>query len=68
MALSPLLRDVLVCPRCHGGLEFHEEAGEVHCLTCRLAYPIRDDIPEMLPERARPLPPAGADAPRGAGG
>ena len=56
MVLDPLLREVLACPRCKGPLDFREEeAGEVRCLTCRLAYPVRDGIPEMLPERARTL-------------
>jgi hypothetical protein len=28
---------------------------EFHCAACRLAYPIRDGVPELLPEEARPL-------------
>jgi uncharacterized protein YbaR (Trm112 family) len=55
MPLSPDLKDVLACPRCKGGLEFHEELGEIHCLRCRLAYRIDDGIPVMLIEEAKPL-------------
>jgi len=29
---------------------------ELHCANCRLAYPIRDGVPRLLPEDARPLP------------
>ncbi|WP_409015086.1 Trm112 family protein [Archangium sp.] len=29
---------------------------ELHCATCRLAYPIRDGVPQLLPEESRPLP------------
>ncbi len=32
---------------------------ELHCVTCRLAYPIREDVPELLHEEARPLVPSG---------
>lgn len=55
MALSPDLKDVLACPKCKGGLEFHEDRSEIHCLRCRLAYRIDDGIPVMLVEEAKPL-------------
>lgn len=46
---------MLVCPLCKGKLKYRREAGELHCLFDGLAYPIRDDIPVMLPEEARVL-------------
>ncbi len=55
MALSKELKDLLVCPKCKGKLEFHEEKGEIHCGACRLVYAIRDDIPILLLDEARPL-------------
>lgn len=55
MALNSDLKQILACPRCKGGLEFHEELGEIRCLSCRLAYRIEDDIPVMLVEESRPL-------------
>jgi hypothetical protein len=36
-------------------LQFHEEKNEIHCVACKLVYPIREDIPVMLVEEARPL-------------
>jgi uncharacterized protein len=54
--LAPELKEILACPRCKGELEFHEERGEILCRTCRLAFAIRDDIPVMLLDEARPLP------------
>ncbi len=57
MALSKELKEILACPRCKGALEFHEEKGEIHCPGCRLAFAIKDDIPVMLLEEARPLAP-----------
>jgi uncharacterized protein len=56
MPLHPDLKQLLVCPKCKGELVFHEEQDEIHCLRCRLIYDIKDDIPVMLIEEARPLP------------
>jgi uncharacterized protein len=57
MPLAPELKEILACPRCKGELEFHEDRDEIHCRACRLSYAIRDGIPVMLVEEARPLPP-----------
>jgi uncharacterized protein len=65
MALARELKEILACPRCKGGLEFHEERGEIHCQRCRLSYRIEEGIPVMLVEEARSLDPgAAAPAPR----
>jgi uncharacterized protein len=56
MPLAPELKEILACPKCKGALEFHEDRGEIHCLRCRLVYAIRDDIPVMLVDEARPIP------------
>lgn len=50
------LFDILVCPVCKGPLQFHKSEQELICSPCRLAYPVRDDIPVMLEEEARKLP------------
>ncbi len=55
MALAPELKEILACPRCKGSLEFHEDRSEIHCPRCKLAYAIRDDIPVMLVDEAKPL-------------
>ncbi len=55
MALHQDLKEILACPKCKGKLEFHEAGGEIHCKACRLVYGIKDDIPVMLVEEARPL-------------
>lgn len=55
MPLNPELKEILVCPKCRGDLEFHEEKNEIHCLRCQLIYDIQDDIPVMLIDEARPL-------------
>ena len=55
MPLNAQLKEILACPQCKGGLEFHEDQGEIHCKKCKLIYRIEDDIPVMLIEEARPL-------------
>ncbi len=51
------LLDILACPLCKGPLVYRKEAQELVCKVDRLAYPIRDDIPVMLEDEARRLPP-----------
>lgn len=51
------LLDILACPLCKGPLTYRKAPQELVCKPCRLAYPIRDDIPVMLEEEARQLAP-----------
>ncbi len=51
------LLDILACPVCKGPLVYRKTEQELVCKVDRLAYPIRDDIPVMLEEEARQLPP-----------
>jgi uncharacterized protein YbaR (Trm112 family) len=50
------LLDLLVCPICKGPLKLSRGTlFELVCIADRLAYPIREDIPIMLPDEARIL-------------
>ena len=51
------LLDILVCPLCKGPLLYRKERAELACKPCRLGYPVKDDIPVMLEDEARKLPP-----------
>lgn len=51
------LLDILVCPLCKGPLAYKKAQAELVCKPCRLAYPVKDDIPVMLEDEARKLPP-----------
>jgi hypothetical protein len=53
--LDRQLLDILVCPKCKGQLEYRDEANELVCKACRLKYEVRDDIPIMLIDEAKPL-------------
>lgn len=49
------LLEILVCPVCKGPLDYRKAQSELVCKPCRLAYPIKDDIPVMLEEEARQI-------------
>lgn len=53
--INPKLLEILVCPVTKDGLIYNAQAQELISKSARLAYPIRDGIPIMLPEEARPL-------------
>jgi len=55
--MDPKLLDILVCPLCKGPLVYRKAEQELICKPCRLAYPIRDDIPVMLEDEARKVLP-----------
>jgi uncharacterized protein len=47
------LLDILVCPVCKANLEYRKADLELVCKPCKLAFPVRDDIPIMLEDQAR---------------
>ena len=53
--VDPRLLEILVCPLTKGPLEYDRMANELISRSARLAYPVRDGIPIMLPEEARTL-------------
>lgn len=53
--VDPRLLEILVCPVTRGPLEFDRARGELISRSAKLAYPIRDGVPIMLPEEAREL-------------
>jgi uncharacterized protein len=57
MPLSDELLSILVCPKCHGDLEYDRSAEKLICAACGLRYPVVDDIPVMLIEEAERIEP-----------
>ena len=55
MALNEELLEILVCPKCKGTLHLNDSQSGLVCDKCRLIYEIRDDIPVMLIDEAKPL-------------
>ncbi len=53
--IDPRLLEILVCPLTKGPLIYDRDKQELVSKSARLAYPIRDGVPIMLPDEARPL-------------
>lgn len=53
--MDPKLLELLVCPVTKGPLRFDKERQELISLSARLAYPVRDGMPILLENEARPL-------------
>jgi uncharacterized protein YbaR (Trm112 family) len=53
--IDPRLLEILVCPLTRATLEYDSARQELISRAAKLAYPIRDGIPIMLPEEARPI-------------
>jgi uncharacterized protein YbaR (Trm112 family) len=56
------LLEMLVCPKCKGELRYEQSPESLVCERDRLRYEVREDIPILLIDEARPLDAAGAGA------
>jgi uncharacterized protein YbaR (Trm112 family) len=52
LTLDKRLLEILVCPQCKGDLDYDKDNSRLTCRACKLAYPVKDDIPVMLVEEA----------------
>ncbi|MFO8084071.1 MAG: Trm112 family protein [Desulfobacterales bacterium] len=55
MVISDDLLEILACPKCKGEIYLNESKDGLICDKCKLMYEIRDDIPIMLIEEAKPV-------------
>jgi uncharacterized protein len=55
MAIRKELLEILACPKCKGDIHLNNTGDGLICDKCRLIYEIRDDIPIMLIDEAKPL-------------
>jgi len=55
MSISKDLLDILACPKCKGPIQLNEDQNGLTCDACKLLYEIRDGIPIMLIDEAKPL-------------
>jgi hypothetical protein len=55
MPVSQELLDILVCPKCKGKIYLNDRKDGLICDNCKLLYEIRDDIPVMLIDEAKPI-------------
>ncbi len=54
-SVDPKLLEILVCPITKTTLEYDRERQELISHAAKLAFPIRDGIPILLPDEARSL-------------
>lgn len=54
MAIDKELLEILACPKCKGDIVADKKEDGLICKSCKLLYPIRDDIPVMLIDEALP--------------
>jgi uncharacterized protein len=52
LAVDAALIELLVCPACHGKIEYKDRRHLIICTACGLHYPVRDNIPVMLVDEA----------------
>lgn len=55
MALDPRLTATLVCPVCKGAIVWDADQSLLVCPRCKLAFELKDNIPNMIPEEAKKL-------------
>ncbi len=55
MAISKDMLDILACPKCKGNIYLSDAENGLICDNCKLLYEIKDDIPIMLIDEAKPL-------------
>ena len=55
MPVSKELLDILCCPKCKGDIRLNQDRDGLICDSCRLMYPIKDEIPVMLIDEAIPI-------------
>ncbi|HET9482257.1 MAG TPA: Trm112 family protein [Candidatus Polarisedimenticolia bacterium] len=52
MPIDPKLLEILACPLCKTAVTVTPDGNGLKCGQCRRVYPIQDDIPVMLVDRA----------------
>jgi uncharacterized protein YbaR (Trm112 family) len=55
MPIDKDLLAILACPKCKADIHLTEKGDGLVCKTCKLMYPIKDDIPVMLIDEAVPI-------------
>ena len=53
--IDPKMLEILVCPITFGSLIYNPETQELISSSAKLAFPIRNGIPVMLPDEAKKI-------------
>jgi len=52
MKITEEFVEMMICPACGSKVRLKEDGSAIKCPSCRRAYPIEDDMPMMLPDKA----------------
>jgi uncharacterized protein YbaR (Trm112 family) len=52
MKITEEFVEIMICPACQSKVRLREDGGAIKCLGCKRVYPIEDDMPMMLPDKA----------------
>lgn len=55
MSLDKELLEIIVCPKCKNDLIYEQEKERLVCIKCNVYYSVREDIPILLIDEAKPL-------------
>ncbi len=55
MGISKELLEILACPKCKGNIRLNKTGDGLVCDSCKLVYEIKDGIPIMLIDEAKPI-------------
>ncbi|MBI5234546.1 MAG: Trm112 family protein [Deltaproteobacteria bacterium] len=55
MNIDKELMEILACPKCKGGISLDRGGAWIVCENCMVKYPVRDEIPVMLIDEAKPF-------------
>lgn len=52
MKITPEFVEMMICPACGSKVRLKDDGSGIKCVGCRRVYPIEDDMPSMLPDKA----------------
>jgi len=52
MKITEEFVEMMICPACQSKVRLKEDGSAIKCLGCRRVYPIEDDMPSMMPDKA----------------
>jgi hypothetical protein len=52
MKITEEFVEIMICPACQSKVRLKEDGSAIKCLSCRRAYPIEDDMPSMIIDKA----------------
>ncbi|HZH91406.1 MAG TPA: Trm112 family protein [Pyrinomonadaceae bacterium] len=52
MKITEEFVEMMICPACQSKVSLKADGSAIKCSSCRRVYPIEDDMPMMLPDKA----------------